>query len=783
MISGGNTHCAGPALAAHLMSADNDSVAVLARRGVLSDDLCGAINEMRIGAGTRTKRPVYHVHADPSGDHQAEQMAAFWRRFEDEFGLDDHAFVEVVHEKHGRVHSHRVYQRLGPSGRLENFRHDRARREKIARQVESEFSQELVPGAHTLSVARRLALEGDLDLATRLSALPLPAPGAAVSPDERQQGERTGWSRAEAEDAIYRAWLSSDDARSLQQALLAEGLALANGHKVPVITNQTGDVWPLGRLIGAASHRAGARIGAAAVRTRLEGVELPSADIARAMLATRLEADPLAVQAEHSRPSPVAAPPVPAPPIGRVAPGPVLHGPEGRFAFEKGESEMSRVQLADHIHRQTLKHGAEPSASIGPRDRPDLPATEKQRRSLARKEKHKSTLLNKHYSSSVFKRNSHIKFVKEDPHQGLLTIVFHDGRRIVDDGETISLHGQVDEEAVKAMMAIAEAKGWSRLRVTGNAQFKDAAWIEAQRRGVTIANWSPSADTIRAWRLELETKREKESGTEPLPPAEVGRAADLEIEPNKERPAPSVQQEPIPPDSQARAKDQVLPNPQERPPMPPVRRDQPAAIPVDMAVHRDQLARQIGAARLTVADLAQRARNAVTYAQNADEKFQDIKNGRNYETRKKIKEALEDRVRERGENVRNLKAKSRALLPWKWTAAVKAKDALPAAEARQRSATINLKDYTVIGPLKPQFGKMYDDIWKVLELEKPAYRAAKEKAEEAQGARREAERQLAVEAQKLAEMEARALEMGIDPDQAPARDLDDDYEGPTIGAR
>lgn len=44
----------------------------------------------------------------------------------------------------------------------------------------------------------------------------------------------------------------------------------------------------------------------------------------------------------------------------------------------------------------------------------------------------------------------------------------------------------------EAMIELAKSRGWSRLRVTGDANFKTAVWLAAQEAGLKVANFTPS---------------------------------------------------------------------------------------------------------------------------------------------------------------------------------------------------------------------------------------------------------------------------------------------------
>ena len=49
-----------------------------------------------------------------------------------------------------------------------------------------------------------------------------------------------------------------------------------------------------------------------------------------------------------------------------------------------------------------------------------------------------------------------------------------------------------DLNTIRAMLAIAEARGWSEVKVSGSAEFKRETWIEAQARGVNAQGYKAS---------------------------------------------------------------------------------------------------------------------------------------------------------------------------------------------------------------------------------------------------------------------------------------------------
>lgn len=280
MISGAMRGKGGDALARHLLKPENDTVEVLAPRGLGSPDLVGQVRELvALSLGGRTDQPVYHVHVDPEIgiSDNAGARARWWALFEREFGLTALPYCGAVHVKHGRRHEHRVYGLVRRDGSVVDLAWDYARREKVSRVVEFEFGLAPVPSKHARGVARRLREDGRADVADWLVAsgsLDAERPVAPLSPKERLIQERTGVRLADVRAAALDAWRVSEDGEGLRDALAARGLWLHAGRAGPVVVDATGAAHLLTRVIGAASRAEGQRIPAAAVRDRLAGVAL-----------------------------------------------------------------------------------------------------------------------------------------------------------------------------------------------------------------------------------------------------------------------------------------------------------------------------------------------------------------------------------------------------------------------------------------------------------------------------------------------------------------------------
>lgn len=97
----------------------------------------------------------------------------------------------------------------------------------------------------------------------------------------------------------------------------------------------------------------------------------------------------------------------------------------------------------------------------------------------------------------------HLHWVRPGLPGGPIQVALYGGQRITDDGKTISLsRGQADDVAVKAMLGMAEANGWKSVTLTGSDDFKNRAWLEAQRRGVAVSGYEPPDHVRRQWQEE-----------------------------------------------------------------------------------------------------------------------------------------------------------------------------------------------------------------------------------------------------------------------------------------
>ncbi len=277
MISGATRGAGGRALSRHLMKVEvGQTTRIIEPRGIVSrSDLHGQLAELVAGsAHGRTSRPCYHVHCDPalgSGDSQAA-LAAWWEAFEAEFRLQGQPYVGAQHEKHSRLHEHRVYAVVKPDGGIVDLSWDYLRRTYVNVCVAHRLGHRPAPTPHAKAVAARLSREGRHDIVEWMAGHALfdgKRPVAPLSPAERSMETRTGVGLKELRRAVLDAWHASDDGAGLQRHLAEGGLSLRAGTHGPVVVDRAGAAHSLKRLVGAASREAGARIRADIVKDRV----------------------------------------------------------------------------------------------------------------------------------------------------------------------------------------------------------------------------------------------------------------------------------------------------------------------------------------------------------------------------------------------------------------------------------------------------------------------------------------------------------------------------------
>lgn len=96
-----------------------------------------------------------------------------------------------------------------------------------------------------------------------------------------------------------------------------------------------------------------------------------------------------------------------------------------------------------------------------------------------------------------------------------------------------SLHtSRQDEKTIKAMLDMAESKGWSAIRLKGTKEFKQKAWLEASLRGIETKGYKPSEKD----KAELITKQKERmtNKIDVLAEKEPSKEPEQNVDPTKE---------------------------------------------------------------------------------------------------------------------------------------------------------------------------------------------------------------------------------------------------------
>lgn len=210
------TSCAGARrIFIHLTRVDtNERVEVRELRGVVAEDLRGALQEMEaVGAGARTTKIFYHASINTLAVERLtdEQRAHAIDRLEAEMGLSGQPRVVVVHDKKDREHCHIVWSRIDLDRMAAiSDSHNYRKHEQVGRELEREFGHQRVQGAHIERDGKE-------------------RPARTPSHSEMLQAERTGVSPAAAKALMTELWRETDSGKSFQAALETKWWVLARG--------------------------------------------------------------------------------------------------------------------------------------------------------------------------------------------------------------------------------------------------------------------------------------------------------------------------------------------------------------------------------------------------------------------------------------------------------------------------------------------------------------------------------------------------------------------------
>ena len=197
---------------------------------------------------------IYHVSLSPEQPLEPAQWSRVWALYEAEFGLEQSAFIEVTHEKQGRLHRHRAYYALDERGRGLSISHSYPRNEKIARVIEHEFGHDMTAGRHNRSVMKRLQVEGKPAVVAWMEqqkADQMSRPAAAKSFDDHRQEQRTDWPKKQAQEDVKEVYSQADNGKGFEAALIERGYFLARGEGRPwVVLDPRGGIHSAPRYAG-----------------------------------------------------------------------------------------------------------------------------------------------------------------------------------------------------------------------------------------------------------------------------------------------------------------------------------------------------------------------------------------------------------------------------------------------------------------------------------------------------------------------------------------------------
>jgi hypothetical protein len=238
MIIKGSSRAGPSQLARHLQRTDTNERVEILQLDSPTGNLNEALRDWQfISTGTRGSKGLYHANIDPDARYTmtADQWKIAVDRLEKELGLDGQPRAVVMHEKHGRQHTHVVWQRTDiDTMTMVPDSYNYVAHERASLALETEFGHEHVPGKH----AKR-----DREKQPEF-------PKEEINHAEWQQAERAGADPHAFKDAITAIYKSCDNAQAFQAALSERGLIIAKGDRRPnVIVDELGQVYSLTRQI------------------------------------------------------------------------------------------------------------------------------------------------------------------------------------------------------------------------------------------------------------------------------------------------------------------------------------------------------------------------------------------------------------------------------------------------------------------------------------------------------------------------------------------------------
>ena len=200
------------------------------------------------------KKGLYHVMMNPDQSLTSQEWSQVWQEYEGEYNLQQQQFIEVTHEKKGRLHRHRIYNRIQDDGKGINTWHNYLRNEKIARKLEYLLNHQITVGKHNRAVVKQLAKEGHHEIVQWLNqhqAQEQSRPVAQKNHADRQQEQKTQISVEQVKNELQAAYQATDNGRAFEAAIAEKGYLLAKGDRRDfVIVDPMGEVHSPRRRLG-----------------------------------------------------------------------------------------------------------------------------------------------------------------------------------------------------------------------------------------------------------------------------------------------------------------------------------------------------------------------------------------------------------------------------------------------------------------------------------------------------------------------------------------------------
>jgi hypothetical protein len=247
------------ALASHLTNTrDNEKVTVSESRGLLLGNdrpVHQALMTMDgIALGSRCEKHLYHVSINPDQEMSDRDWKLAWDVYEAEFNLEEQPFIEVTHQKQGRIHKHRVYERVTAKNRAIAIAYNRMRNEKVSRILEYQLNHNITIGKHNLAVSTRLLEEGLPEVAQWMDkhqAVAVDRPVAKTQHKDEQQQKRTKITVEQVKADVEKAYHQTENGKAFKAMLEEKGYILCQGDRRDmVIVDREGGVHSPPRRLG-----------------------------------------------------------------------------------------------------------------------------------------------------------------------------------------------------------------------------------------------------------------------------------------------------------------------------------------------------------------------------------------------------------------------------------------------------------------------------------------------------------------------------------------------------